>query len=164
MERHEDRIVKEGAKAGLLGAAAVAIWFLILDTVNGHPLFTPSVLGQQVLFRSRGPATGAVMVDAVVAYTFLHAGVFVLFGLLVTKLVHLAVDQAIFRFALMMTFVVFEIFFLGVTYIFFAESAGLFSWWSILVANTCAAAVMGYYLWHNHPSLQAAFRAAPLGA
>ena len=44
------RIYDEGIVAGLLGAATIAIWFLILDMIQGRPLYTPTVLGT-ALFR-----------------------------------------------------------------------------------------------------------------
>ena len=38
-------IAREGFLDGVIGAAAVAIWFLILDTLAGQPFYTPAVLG-----------------------------------------------------------------------------------------------------------------------
>ena len=39
------RILREGFIAGLIGAGAVALWFLIVDTIAGRPFFTPAMLG-----------------------------------------------------------------------------------------------------------------------
>jgi hypothetical protein len=36
----------DGAVAGLLGAAVIAIWFLFMDAVTRLPLYTPTVLGE----------------------------------------------------------------------------------------------------------------------
>ena len=47
----------EGTDAGIIGGLAVAIWFLILDTIAGHPFQTPSLLGQVVLFGDSQPDT-----------------------------------------------------------------------------------------------------------
>ena len=46
-ERSTDfsRISTEGIVAGLIGAATVAVWFFILDAIQGRPLYTPTVLG-----------------------------------------------------------------------------------------------------------------------
>ena len=46
----------EGIVAGLLGAATVALWFLVIDTINGHPLYTPTVLGTAVFRGGAGLA------------------------------------------------------------------------------------------------------------
>ncbi len=45
----DSRVYLEGIIAGVIGAATIAIWFLILDTIDSRPLYTPSVLGT-VLF------------------------------------------------------------------------------------------------------------------
>jgi hypothetical protein len=37
------RLPQEGIVAGVIGAATVAIWFLILDTLKGRPFYTPTV-------------------------------------------------------------------------------------------------------------------------
>ena len=47
------KIVAEGMGAGVLGAAAVATWFLLYDAAQGRPYFTPALLGAwQVLGNS----------------------------------------------------------------------------------------------------------------
>jgi len=38
------RLYQEGMIAGVIGAIAVAVWFLLLDTAAGRPLYTPTVL------------------------------------------------------------------------------------------------------------------------
>ena len=47
--------LQEGMDAGIIGGLTVAVWFLILDTIAGHPFFTPSVLGQIVIFGADEP-------------------------------------------------------------------------------------------------------------
>jgi hypothetical protein len=59
---------------------------------------------------------------------------------------------------------VFEVFFWGFTYMFFAGSRGLFPRGAILIANTFAAVVIATYLWRRHPSLKRALRHEPLGS
>ncbi len=38
------KLYVEGIVAGIIGAATIAIWVLILDTISGRPLYTPSLL------------------------------------------------------------------------------------------------------------------------
>lgn len=161
--RHHHSVLKEGIVAGMLGALAVAIWFLAVDLFQGRPFFTPSVLGQILLLGRALPATETIDASAVILYTGFHFVAFVLFGMLVTKLVHLAVNNPVIRFGLVMVFVVFEVFFWGFTYMFFAGTRGLFPRGAILIANTFAAIVMAVYLWRRHPSLKRALRHEPLG-
>ena len=48
------RVYMEGITAGLIGAATTAIWFLLLDALNGQPLHTPTVLGTALFRQSAG--------------------------------------------------------------------------------------------------------------
>ena len=50
-------VIREGILTGIIGATAVAVWFLIVDTINGHPLYTPRALGAAV-FGVLGPPAG----------------------------------------------------------------------------------------------------------
>ena len=164
MVRHHHSLGKEGAVTGVLGGATVAAWFLALDILKGQPLHTPSILGQVILFGSTSPETDQVMTGAVIAYTLLHLTVFISMGLLVTEMVYLAVTSPVARFALLMTFVVFQLFFYGFTYMFFVGTRHLFPWWEVLVADTLAVLVMVKYLWWRHPSLRRALAHEALGA
>ena len=164
MVRHHHSVWREGGTAGLLGAVSVALWFLALDLAAGRPLYTPSILGQIVLFGSATPETATIVPDAVALYTLAHLAAFLVFGVLVTKLVHLAVNFPLARFGLLMLFVVFEVAFWGFTWVFFEGTRGLFPQGSILGANTVAAVVMASYLWLRHPALKRALQHEPLGS
>jgi hypothetical protein len=164
MTRHRHDLLREGLVSGALGAVAVAVWFLLIDLVQGRPLATPSVLGQVILYGRATPIVASVQLGAVIAYTLFHLGVFVLFGIGVTQLVHLAMTSPLARFGLMIVAVVFELFFFLVTFMLFAGTLYLFPWWSVLAANSLALMAMGYYLAGRHPSLRRQFASEALGA
>lgn len=72
----------EGVLAGVIGAAVVAVFFLIFDVAARRPLWTPFALGS-VFFVNELPEPGAAIDLAMVAgYTALHGTVFVAFGLM----------------------------------------------------------------------------------
>src|ERR1041385_4478948 len=100
MTRHHHDLLREGVITGALGAAAVAGWFLVTDLVQGRPLSTPSVLGQVILFGITNPTVAPAQPGPVVAYTLLHIGVFVLFGIGVTQLMHIAMRTPLALFAM----------------------------------------------------------------
>lgn len=154
---------REGIIAGLLGAGAVALWFLILDILKGKPLITPSILGEVILLRNANPSLDVVSTRAVIGYTALHLAVFMILGIIVAKLVDLSERYGVWRFALLMLFVVFEVYFYWMVQLGFTATSGLFPLWTVLVANTLAAAVMGWWLYRRHPALKAAFQSSPLG-
>jgi len=164
MVRHHHSLFREGVVSGSLGASAVALWFLFLDIViQGHPLFTPNLLGQLLFFRGTPVDTESLNGGAIVAYTFLHFGAFVLFGLGLTELIRLAARHHIWRFAMVIVVAVFEVFFVGFSFIFFAGTPVTFHWWTILVGNTLALAVMGSYYYLRFPSVRRGLSREVLG-
>src|SRR5688572_18995870 len=68
-------IPREGLIAGAIGATSVAVWFLILDTIQGRPFHTPTVLGG-ALFSILGPPMTESNLFLVAGYTVFHYAVF----------------------------------------------------------------------------------------
>jgi len=48
-------VIREGVAAGTLSAAAVALWYLIWDSIGGRPLHTPALLGAFFFQRAARP-------------------------------------------------------------------------------------------------------------
>lgn len=69
-----------GAYAGALGASAIALLFLLVDSVVRAPLWTPSLAGG-VLFGGTSPSAPVQTDLALVAlYSIVHAALFLSFG------------------------------------------------------------------------------------
>ena len=153
----------EGTDVGIIGGLAVAIWFLILDTIAGHPFQTPSLLGQVVLFGDSRPDTNQLVFGAILVYTAFHFAVFALLGMGLVVLVHLAVRDSVVRYAILPVFLVFEVLFYGLLEVLSERTNTLFPFWTVLVANTLAAVSMGTYLWIRHPDFRRSIRETPLG-
>jgi hypothetical protein len=145
------RIAREGLMAGLLGAAAVAIWFLIYDTAAGVPLRTPALLGAALFHGLRDPAALVITVPLVLEYTLVHGLVFVLFGWIAAAMLALADREPRLLFAFIMLFCCFEVFVFAMIATLAYWLLETIAWWTILVGNLLAAAVMlGYFLrWHR---------------
>jgi hypothetical protein len=162
--QHRHDLLREGVFTGIVGGVAVALWFLIVDAMQGRMFATPSVLGQVILFQNPNPVITPVQTGPMIAYTLLHFGAFIGFGIGVTHLVHLAMYSPLVRFALMIVAVVFELFFFMVTYALFTGTSNIFPWWSVLAANTLSLAAMSVYLMRRHPGLKRQYQREPLGA
>jgi hypothetical protein len=151
------KLYQEGLVAGVLGAAAVALWFLILDTASGRPLYTPTVLGT-ALFRGgaglESPETLAVALDMVLMFTWVHGLVFVVIGGVASRLLGLAERNPSFGFAVLLLFVVFQFGFIVAAMLFAPPVLATLSWPSILVANLLATAAMAGYFRLRHPNLR----------
>jgi hypothetical protein len=163
VSRQHHSLVREGFISGIIGAAVVAVWFLISDVLQGRPFSTPSVLGQVVLFQNSAPNITPAEPGPELAYPLLHLGAFVVFGILLSQLIHLAMSSPLARFGLMVIAVCFELFFVFMTYAVFHQTSYLFPWWSVLAANTLSLAGMGFYLYRRHPGLRLQYQREPLG-
>ena len=163
MAERSHSIGTEGLDVGIIGGLAVAVWFLILDVIRGHPLQTPSLLGQVVLFGDSTPQTGFVF-GAFLLYTAFHFLVFALLGMGVVALVHWSVNNLIVRYALLPLFLAFEVIFYGLLEVLSERTNELFPFWAVVAANTLAALCMGLYLWRRHPALRRSIEETPLGA
>ncbi|NIP81534.1 MAG: hypothetical protein GWM90_20895 [Gemmatimonadetes bacterium] len=153
----EHTTLREGLVVGLLGAGAVALWFLVIDTVAGRVLFTPAALGSVIFHGATGMADVRVDALTILAYTGFHFGAFLATGLVAAAIVGYAEDRhAYVLLGAVLLFVTFETFFIGLVAIAAQWLLEVIPWWSIAVANLVAAAGMGYYLGRRHPDLVAA--------
>ena len=150
-------LYQEGMIAGVLGAVAVALWFLVLDSLSGRPLWTPTVLGT-ALFRGGAGLSSAdtlpVSLEMVLMFSWVHGMVFAGLGGLAARLLGYVEGHPSAGFGVLLLFVVFQFGFISVATIFADGVLRALSAWSILVANLLAAAVMAAFLWRRHPSLQ----------
>lgn len=150
-------IAQNGVVAGVLGATAVALWILLVDTVAGHPLYTPRVLGT-ALFTVLGPIGGEGAGVHIVAYTIFHYAAFILAGLLASIVVHLADREPTVLAGMLILFVAFEFAFYGLTTMLSeVPRIGALAWYSVAVGNLIAAVLMGLYLWRTNPALSEHF-------
>ena len=147
------RLYQEGIIGGLLAAAAVAIWFLIVDTLAGRPFYTPSALGTALFGRGGGHDTVKVSFEMVAMFTWVHGMVFAVLGGVASRLLAVAERNPSLAFGIVLFFVLLQAGF-TVTAVFLA--APIFAslgWPSIFVANFLAAAVMAVYFRFRHPNL-----------
>ena len=164
MAERSHSVPAEGTDVGIIGGLAVALWFLVLDTIAGRPLLTPSLLGQVVLMGDPSPNTETVVLGAVLLYTAFHFVVFALIGMGLVAVVHWAIENSVVRYALLPIFLAFEVIFYGLLEVLSERTGELFPFWAVVSANTLAALSMGLYLWIRHPAFRRSIRDTPLGA
>src|SRR5476651_2172556 len=49
MAERPHNFLREGEITGFIGATAIAIWFLVVDTIGARPFYTPIFLGKGVV-------------------------------------------------------------------------------------------------------------------
>jgi ABC-type Fe3+-siderophore transport system permease subunit len=108
------RYLREGVIAGLIGAAVVAVWFLIYDAASGRPFRTPALLGAATFEGVKDPAAVPTVAALVLPYTVLHGVVFAMVGVLIAYLIVSAQREPSRVLMLFIAVMCFEIFFLAV--------------------------------------------------
>ena len=151
------RMYQEGIVAGVLGALTVAVWFLVLDMMHGHPFYTPTVLGTALFGRGVWPATLETLppsFEMVAMFTWVHLLAFAVVGVVVARLIALAERHPSLGFGFVLLFVILEACFTVAVMIVAEPVLRALTWPAILVANLLAAAVMAGYFWLRHPTMQ----------
>ena len=148
------RLLSEGLIAGLVGAVAVAVWFLLLDILAGQPFFTPAALGSAVFLGASSPAEVQVTLGVITAYTMLHLAAFFVVGL-----VFVWVSERIERtpglwLLAFMGFIVVEGGFLGVAGLIGGWVLGAIGFIAVVGGNVLAVGAIGRWIWINHPGLR----------
>ncbi len=147
----------EGFTAGMIGGGTIAGWFLILDLLRGHPLYTPTLLGTAI-FR---PGTGVLSPEKlpvsplmVLLFTLLHGLIFVGIGEIAALLVRLGEKNANYGFGIILLLVVFLSGFFFVSMLFAADLLQALSWPAVLAGNLLAVGAMGFYFKQRHPDFK----------
>lgn len=157
------RILREGFVAGLIGAGAVALWFLVVDVVNGRPFFTPAMLGSALFWGVSDPAQVDIAFPAVIGYTMVHVVLFGVVGVVAASLARLVEDFPSTLFVVVVFFAIFEVGFYIVVAVLAQPLLGALAWSNVAIGNLIAAGGMGYYLWRAHPRIRQELAAHPLG-
>ncbi len=74
--------------SGVLGGTAVALFFLVVDLMDGQPFFTPALLGSVIFHGVAAQDVTTVQPSAVVYFSIAHILVFVGLGAAISLLVH----------------------------------------------------------------------------
>jgi len=153
MVRAQGSVVREGVVAGAIGAAVVALWFLVLDAARGTPLLTPALLGAAVFYGVTSPAGLTITAGPVIGYTVLHILAFVAFGIVAASLLAASEQEPPAFIAFVVLFAAFEVFFFAVLGAFGRSLLGALLWWAIFTGNLLASAGMLWFLLRAHPRL-----------
>jgi hypothetical protein len=142
----------DGLFTGMIGALAVAAWFLVLDLTAGRPLYTPALLGS-VLLHGTGALAGPVTIAPleVAAYTAFHAVAFTVVGITFSYLMTLFERFPIMFFVLLVLFLCLMVGFFAYDAALGARLTGQLQAWTVVVANLLASAGMAFYQWKRHP-------------
>lgn len=153
------KLYREGIIAGIIGAATIAIWFLLVDVVNGRPLYTPTLLGTALFKRGAGlaalasPESLPIDFEMVLMFSFVHGLTFVVIGGTVSRMLGVAEHNPNIGFGILLLFVVLEFGFVAVNMVFAEAVLRALAWQSVLIGNLLGTAAMAGYFWFQHPTM-----------
>jgi hypothetical protein len=152
--RTRSRLLRDGALAGLAGATAVALWFLLVDAARGQPLYTPAALGSALLGGARSVAEVEQTAAMVARFSLLHLAAFLGLGMLAAIVVGGAQRDRPLLPGAVLLFVALEAFAIGMVAVAAGWLLTVLPWWTIAVANMLAVLAMGLFLWRDHPQVR----------
>jgi hypothetical protein len=156
-------LLLEGLVAGVIGAAAVAAWFLIVDLIAGRPFFTPAMLGSAIFWRNADPAAVSITFATVIGYSMLHVLAFLVVGGIAAALAAIVERFPTAAFLTVFLFVAFEVGFYIIVALVAQPLLGALAWANVAIGNLLAALGMGLYLWRAHPRIRQQLVEHPLG-
>ncbi len=148
------RLLTQGFGVGLVGAAAVALWFLVLDVVTGRVFSTPGALGSLVFLGATSPGEVEVTVGTVAAYTVLHLAVFAVIGTVIVWVAHRIEQTPGLWLLTVMAFILIEVASVGVLGLLGAWVLGSVGLLAVLVGNVVAVVAIAVAIWRLHPRLR----------
>ena len=156
---HSHHLLSEGVLTGLVGAGAVAAWFLLVDLLGGRPLHTPALLGAVLTGAPDAAlaAEGESRLTLATLYSVFHLVAFCALGVLATFLVHRAERTPSLLALLLMLFAAVEVAFTGFVALLEVQAIGDIAWYQVAVGNVVAAVAMGWFLVRHHPGVGAHF-------
>jgi hypothetical protein len=152
------RTIRDGMVVGLIGYAAVAIFYSGFDFLAARgSLYTVNLLGRTLFrgLRDTGVLYFPVDLDptAILLYNALHLALALAIGLVVVRLVDVGDAEPsrrrVVRFMIVAGFVVT----IGAVGLLTSSIRPLLPWWSIVAANTLAVLLAGAYLIRRRPGL-----------
>ncbi len=153
MVRAHRSVLREGVITGVIGAATVALWFLIYDVWRGKPLFTPALLGTAIFYGVGSPPSIDIAIGPVIGYSIVHVLAFIGFGVVAACMLIASEREPAVLIAFVSLFAGFEVFFFVVMRTLSQPILGTLGWWAILAGNLLASIAMLWFLLRGHPEL-----------
>jgi len=150
MQHSRTRLIVDGAVAGLIGGAVIAVWFFIFDAAKGDPLRTPAILAGALLQGASHPTlTGAAWI-LVGEYMVAHFIAFAIIGAAAALLMAGAEKHSELFGTLFLFTIGFEVFFIALVMLLGPAAQAAVSWWKGMIGNLIATgAMLAYFFWRQ---------------
>ncbi|HUF69064.1 MAG TPA: hypothetical protein VMM79_10520 [Longimicrobiales bacterium] len=135
--------LSRGVVAGLLGASALALWFLAVDAIRAEPFATPTFVARALIGLAEAEP-GPVLLAM---YTAFHFMVFILVGVIVAWVVEKASIPPHGLLGLVLGFLLFDLIFYAGVLITGTNVVQELGWPAVLAGNLIAGYVLMRYLY-----------------
>lgn len=150
MRHSRTRLLIDGAVAGLIGGAVIAVWFFIFDAARGEPLKTPEILSSALLHGAGQPALGGAAWTLVGEYMVAHFIAFAMIGAVAAMLMAAAEKRSELFGTLFIFTIGFEVFCIALVILLGPAAQAAVSWWKGMIGNLMAtAAILAYFFWRQ---------------
>lgn len=155
MRADRTEIIWQGAMAGLIGYAAVALSVGIGDVLQGRSFFfTVSLLGEWLFYGLEDPAKVRVWPGAVFAYNGLHFVTFLMFGLLASWLAAVSERGPLYWYAALVMYLFVFVHLFAAVLLMTEPMREAIRMSQILIPSVLAVVLMSAYLLRVHPQLR----------
>ena len=135
-------VLAQGALAGIIAAAALALWFFAIDLIRDRPFYTPAFMATALL----GRRTVEISPLLIAGYTLVHFASFALVGAAVAWLLEISGIRPRVILGAVLGFLLFDVaFYVGVTR-GGTDVVDRLGWPQVLVGNLLAGMIMLAYL------------------
>jgi hypothetical protein len=156
MKGERTHVLSQGLVAGVIGYAAVALFFLVADLMIGRPAFyTPALLGGALFYGLGDPAQTVVWPGPVLAFNGVHLVLFLALGLIAGWLAEISERGPQLWYVGLVLFILVLFHIQGLVLVLTDRVRTALSPWLVLAAGLSAAVAMGAYLVRVHPRLRA---------
>lgn len=143
---------EDGFVSGVIGGAVVALFFLVVDSIQGQPFYTPTLLGSLLLGGKSVAEVDGASAPMVISYTAVHMAAFIAAGMAAAWGVSEFERRPHLGVVLVLLFVCFEAGFMGFAFAFAPRIVPTLGGGLVALANLLAAGAMAAYLLYlRHP-------------
>jgi len=154
MKPERAQVLAQGLIAGVVGYAAVAVFFLLGNVVAGRsPFFTAAALGSALFYGVGDLSRLAIEPGPILAFNGVHLLLSLIAGTITAWLVYETEKHHYLWYFVFFFFLAAFIFSTVVLGIIGTEIAHVMPWWTVLAANAIWMGSLGCYLWFQHRGL-----------
>ncbi len=154
MATERGQVLRQGFIAGVIGYAAVVLFFILVNLVEGRsPFHTVALLGSSLFYGLEDARRLVIEPGPILAYNGIHLLVSLVAGTVSAWVVYEVERHHFLWYFALIALIAGFLYSLVVVGLLGAELSEALPWWLVAFANLVWVGSMGLYLWRAHPGL-----------